>query len=572
MASKGLGINVTDAGIAATLNQHLLMVPPNQRSYAWEESHVQTLFDDLSVAISNNDQTYFLGTVVLTQGGDDERLEVADGQQRLATASILIAAVRDYLEALGSSERKAAEKYTSEYLLIYDEMCGEHTPKLQLNYEDNDFFLNQILISAKEMHRSSANSSTPSHLRLKRAADLAKAHVENIVAQFSKPADKARALYSWIRFLRESAMVIAIRVPDHINAYTMFETLNDRGLRASQTDILKNFLFGKAQARLKEIQNKWSSMVATVETVGDEDLLLTYLRHHWTLTHGYTPERQLASLVKNEITGQAQAVSMAVSLDDFAADYAGLLGPLEYTGWPTIEKQTRVHIYIISRILSIEQILPLLLAVLRKMPSQAKMATRLFLDWSVRFLVAGSGGGGPLDRAYGQLSKDIMIGTIRNISDIKSRVSAGILRTDAEFQQAFSKARVSKTVLARYYLRALELYTKGDPNPQLGGIVDDSINFNVEHILPQSESTDWSIPEQTALQFRKRLGNLVLLNPDSNVKLGGKKFSEKKKVFATSPLLLTQAVSAFSQWGPAEIDERQEKLANLAIKVWPASK
>src|SRR5258708_15623351 len=218
-------------------------------------------------------------------------------------------------------------------------------------------------------------------------------------------------------------MVISIRVPDHINAYTMFETLNDRGLRASQTDILKNFLFGKAQDRLKEIQTKWSSMVATIETVGDEDLLLTYVRHHWTLTHGYTPERELASLVKNEITGRAQALSMATGLDDYAADYTGLLGPLEYMGWPSIDKRARAYIYITSRILSIEQIQRLLLAVLRKFdPAQATIATRIFLDWSVRVLVAGSGGGGPLDRAYGQLSKHVMHGSMKNSPDLKTKL------------------------------------------------------------------------------------------------------------------------------------------------------
>jgi len=189
-------------------------------------------------------------------------------------------------------------------------------------------------------------------------------------------------------------------------------------------------------------------MVSTIETVGDEDLLLTYLRHHWTLSHGYTAERELASLVKNEISGRAQAVAMATGLDDYAADYTGLLGPIEYMGWPTIDKQTRAQIYIISRILAVEQIQPLLLAVIRKLPSIAKAGTRLFLDWSVRFLVAGSGGGGPLDRAYGQLAKDVMAGTIKSVADLKTRVGAGILRTDAEFRQAFSKARVSKTILA----------------------------------------------------------------------------------------------------------------------------
>lgn len=423
------------------------------------------------------------------------------------------------------------------------------------------------------MARPKFESTVPSHERLYRAAKLAKAHVQNVIAQFSKPADKAKALYNWIKFLRESAMVIAIRVPDHINAYTMFETLNDRGLRASQTDILKNFLFGKAQDRLKEIQTKWSSMVATVETVGDEDLLLTYLRHYWTLSHGYTPERELASLVKDEITGRAQAVSMATGLDEYAADYTGLLGPLEHVGWPSIDRQTRAYIYVITRILAIEQIQPLLLAVVRKFdPQQAKAATRLFLDWSVRFLIAGSGGGGPLDRAYGGLSKDVMDSTVKTVADLKKRVSAGILRTDAEFKQAFSKGRVTKTNLVRYYLRALELCRKGDQNPELGGILDDTIHFNVEHILPQSESKDWQIPEQTALQFRKRLGNMVLLNPDINAKIGGIGFSDKKKVFAKSPLLLTQAVAKFAKWGPAEIDERQEALSDLALKIWPAPK
>ena len=64
------------------------MVPPNQRSYAWEAPHVQTLLEDLSGTISADGAPYFLGTVVLTQGADG-RLEVADGQQRLATTSIL---------------------------------------------------------------------------------------------------------------------------------------------------------------------------------------------------------------------------------------------------------------------------------------------------------------------------------------------------------------------------------------------------------------------------------------------------------------------------------------------------
>lgn len=568
MAIKGLGITAHDTGIGATIHQRLLMVPPNQRSYAWEDSHVQTLFEDLSGAIDNSDQPYFLGTLVLTQS-DGDRLEVADGQQRLATTSILIAAIRDYLEQMGPSEKRAAEKYTSDYLIIYDEMTGENTPKLQMNYEDNDFFLTQILIPLSHETRRAAEPTVSSHKRLARAFTLAQAHVEKIVAQFAR-GDKAKELYRWIRFLRESAMVIAIVVPDHINAYTMFETLNDRGLRASQTDILKNSLFGKAQDRLNEIQMKWSSMVAMIETVGDEDLLLTYLRHHWTLTHGYTAERELAGLVKDEITGRQQAISMVGSLDEYAQDYVGLFNPLEYMGWPNIDKETRAYLFIITRILAVEQILPLLLAMLKKLePSEIRDAVKILLSWSVRYVIAGSGGGGPLDRAYGQMAKDIMSGSVRTAAQMKKDIRVVILRTDAEFEQSFVQARVTKGELARYYLRALEAHKQGEPRPELAGITDDTFTYNLEHVMPQRESLAWPIPEQTAQQYRKRLGNMVLLGPSENAKIGNKAFSEKRVTYAASPLLLTQEVGRYSQWGPTEIEERQKPLAKMAVKIWP---
>ncbi|KXF78245.1 hypothetical protein ATN84_00070 [Paramesorhizobium deserti] len=366
-------------------------------------------------------------------------------------------------------------------------------------------------------------------------------------------------------------MVIVIRVPDTINAYTMFETLNDRGLRASQTDILKNFFFGRAAASLPEMQHKWASMVATIEMVGDEDLLITYLRHHWTLTHGYTAERQLAAFVKEEVKGRQQAINIVSNLDELATDYAGLLTPLEYSGWPSIDKETRAYIFIITRILTIEQIQPLLLAVIKHFPPESlKRAMRMFLSWSVRFLVAGSGGGGPLDRAYGQLSKQVTEGTITKATQLRENVRAGVLRTDAEFMQAFSKARVTKATLARYYLRALELHMEANPSADLGGTIDDSFTYNLEHVMPQRESGDWPIPEQTAQQFRKRLGNMVLLQPTDNVKLGNRSFAEKRAAYQQSQLRLTEGVGAYTSWGPEEIDDWQEKLAHLAVKIWPA--
>ncbi|MBI5289417.1 MAG: DUF262 domain-containing protein [Chloroflexi bacterium] len=81
-------------GIGDVLNRYRLALPVNQREFSWEEEHVRDLFSDLTGAIAEAG-TYFLGTIVLTQGEGDEP-EVSDGQQRLATITILLAAIRDY--------------------------------------------------------------------------------------------------------------------------------------------------------------------------------------------------------------------------------------------------------------------------------------------------------------------------------------------------------------------------------------------------------------------------------------------------------------------------------------------
>jgi uncharacterized protein with ParB-like and HNH nuclease domain len=136
----GIGIAIGESGIGSVLNRYSLRVPLNQRSYAWEEDHVRTLLQDFSNAIASETKTYFLGTIVLSQSGDN-KWEVADGQQRLATTSILISAIRDHLSSGSPNEKEAAQKYTQNFLLEFDELSGEHLPKLRLNIEDNDFFM-----------------------------------------------------------------------------------------------------------------------------------------------------------------------------------------------------------------------------------------------------------------------------------------------------------------------------------------------------------------------------------------------------------------------------------------------
>lgn len=566
MAGAGIGIAIGESGIGSVLNRYSLRVPLNQRSYAWEDHHVRTLLQDFSNAIASENKTYFLGTIVLSQTLDN-RWEVADGQQRLATTAILISAIRDHLFGGAPNEKEASQKYTQNFLLEFDENSGEHVPKLRLNVEDNDFFVKSALLAPDNPGKSSANKKTESHARIAEAMAICRQHVQKIVAQYAKP-DQAKRLYEWVAFLRDSAVIIEIRVPDSFNAYTLFETLNDRGLRASQADILKNYLFGRAQDRLNEVSPKWTSMTSILESLDVDDLLLTFLRHYWISQNGPTIEKELADKIREKIVGKQQTVDMANALATYSVDYAALFSPLEHTGWTTFDKQTRAYLYIITRILQIEQIRPLLLAIVTHFePKEATQAFKLCLSWSVRFLIAGGGGGGVLDRHYGLRAKETTAGEIKDTTTLAERMK-GIVRTDAEFREGLKRARVSKKHLARYYLRAIELNRAGEAKADLGGILEDTAAYNLEHVMPLNPSPSWNLPEETIQAYSRRLGNMTLLDPTINGDLANKAFDEKALIYKTSPLLITQEIAGFSKWTSDEIEERQAALADDALKIW----
>lgn len=564
MEEATTGLNFEERGIANAIAQNILRVPLSQRSYAWTADEVQTLLDDLHRAFEAGESIYFLGMIVLTRG-PKRQWEVADGQQRLATTSILIAAVRDYLLELGDQE--GAQKYQSSYLLDYDPRKRDSTPKLYLNFEDHDYFLGQMLKPPADRVDFTGQQFT-SHERLAKAAALCASQVRKVTAAFPEK-EKAGRLYDWIDFLHEAAKVIIIMVPGRVgNAFKMFETLNARGMEASKTDILKNYLFDMASNKLGDVHPRWIAMLSAIEGAGEDDLLIAFIRHYWISVHGPTTERKLGEAVEDTIKSERQAVDMISSLASFAADYVAILAPRDHRRWNEYSRTTRDAIFTISRELRGEQIRPLMLAVSRYFDKrEAEKAFSTMVSWSVRFLIAGGGGGGLLDRAYGLRAQEVTKGDIKTANELRHKM-VDVVPNDEVFKAAFAIATVRRTDLARYYLRTLELHVKGERQPQLLPS-DDTMAVNLEHVLPVTPSSDWGISPDLAAAFYRRIGNMVLLNSRENVELGNKVFSEKKAVLRRSPFVLTGAVAKYRKWGPDQIVDRQEELASIAPDVWP---
>lgn len=110
-----------------------LRVPPSQRSYRWKDEHVEDLYKDMRGAIENGEDEYFVGSIVgINVGG---KIFIYDGQQRLATSMILIAAIRDRF--LKDKDTKTADLIEQESLVSEDRKTHDKTMHFILNTEDS---------------------------------------------------------------------------------------------------------------------------------------------------------------------------------------------------------------------------------------------------------------------------------------------------------------------------------------------------------------------------------------------------------------------------------------------------
>ena len=138
MADTDRQIGFEQLGIGGVIRKYRLAVPLHQREYSWTDKEVTTLFHDISKAISDAQPVYFLGSIV-TIPKEGTSLEVVDGQQRLATTAILLAAIRDYLKP-NASDALIVTDIENGFLNTVDRSARETVSKLTLNVTDHHYF------------------------------------------------------------------------------------------------------------------------------------------------------------------------------------------------------------------------------------------------------------------------------------------------------------------------------------------------------------------------------------------------------------------------------------------------
>lgn len=207
------------------------IIPEYQRPYAWTDEQIQTLFEDLTEYTGNNNEdTYFLGTIVSYENDNGEQ-EIIDGQQRITSLFLLLRALYSKLNSMTETKEVANFKVQIESALWeQDELTAEVNLEKVLiesrviSDEGNKIF-GQILVNGTTEETAKDNYS----LNYKLFTEL----IENY-------ATNEPELFFWfIRDVLNKAILLPITADSQDTALTIFSTLNDRGLALSDADIFK---------------------------------------------------------------------------------------------------------------------------------------------------------------------------------------------------------------------------------------------------------------------------------------------------------------------------------------------
>lgn len=546
-------------GIGAVLGSVQLAVPEYQRPYSWTDTEVSDLWDDLSTAIDDGSEEYFLGSVVLTKTEGD-RLAVVDGQQRLATVSLLFAAMVDIFES--RADERAGE-IRREFLGKKGVVTRELTQNLTLNVEDNALFREITLVPHEERNIGPARES---HEAIVEAFSFFKKKLVALVEGLG-PDEWQRPLTHWYSLLKSKARILQLIADDESRAFVIFETLNDRGVGLNTADLLRNHVFGQSEDRLPEVRNDWAKAFAAISPEGKVDDTETFLKHYWASRNGVVRVKGLYKQMKPSINSPDSAVNFVRDLGDAGPRWAAMYDR-DAPYWSDYPPTTLDALYVLRQ-LAVEQCRPLLLAALRRFePGDSKRLFQLVMNWSIRWIISGGGGGGTVERLYATSAQNV---TDYSFPTVESVVEAfrDEVPSDRAFEAALATSPIRKGWLARYLLRAIERKRSASSEPEL--VPNENVEeVNLEHVLPKSPDMGWHqyVRADEVDSLVLLLGNQVLLKKSHNRRLGNKLFVEKQPILAASEFSLTKEVAANDTWTSDLIRQRSEQLASEAVEIW----
>jgi uncharacterized protein with ParB-like and HNH nuclease domain len=535
-------------------------VPAYQRNFSWTLEEVERLWEDINQAIEENRPEYFLGTIVVEEDRTQKFRTVIDGQQRLAALSMIVAGIRSVYEEY--KDERSGEVY-NDYLGIRDRRTRLTQARLTLNALNEPQFQKFVVDNTSDEElKLAAQSKTldQSNILLTKATLFFRAKIQEKAKVSTKYENFLLALEE---FVRDRIILILVSVGDEADAYLIFETLNDRGLELSISDLLKNYIFGKAGDRVEVVKGQWQEMAFLLGSQNQAQ----FLRHYWLSHYGVIRDRDLYKEIKKKFSNPNSVLAFMTDLRE-AADKYTALSNVDHPIWQNYGEAVRKDLEILQ-LFSLSQFRPLMLAALDVLDENdiAKLI-HIIVMVSMRYSIIGSLGPGNIEKAY----SDAAIAIRKRKADTAAKVFAllkGIYPDDTRFISDFAEKEISKSKIARYILSEIAQKKQGS---KILRVTEDEKISTLEHIMPKSRVNSWTQAAKDNseyIAYIHRLGNLTLLEREYNKVASTDPFKKKVEgAYKKSTLQITTELANYETWTIKEISERQAELARIAANIW----
>ena len=541
-------------------------VPPHQRDYSWQEEQWEDLWEDIASLRQSATARHYMGAV-LVQAVEDRSFRVIDGQQRLATLSLLTLAVVARLGALADNGIDAqanverARQLRYQFVGIKDPAALTESSRLYLNDTDDGFYQYDLVQLREPRNRRGLPRSNGL------LWDCFQYFLGRIAADQTLGDDGLRLASFLSETIARQLSFTLIVVDDELQAFAVFETLNARGVALTATDLLKNHLFSlvKAAGELAWLRHRWQSLI---ERVGQR-AFPTFLRHHMLCEHPKIRPHRLFHLLRSQVRTQHEVLDLIHALDGRAELFAAVRDP-SHEYWIDLPA-ARPHLRDLN-LFEAGDCMPLLFTTWERFSRRDFVRiVKLTTTIAFRYSVVGNLNTNALAPVYHRAAKAVADGRARSPAAVFEILKPVYLDDDGTRERfallavptAGPRKRLVKCVLA-----ALEQDASGracDPERDPA---------TIEHVLPENPSDEWgeSFDQTQWRRFVYRLGNYALLEAGANRRVANLGYAAKLAAYQDSVYATTLQIPQLApeEWTPALVDERQRRMAERAVHLWRA--
>lgn len=577
------------------------MVPLFQRPYVWnEEDQWAPLWEDIrSTAEQMEDggdvRPHFLGAIVLDQlrrpTGHVESRWIIDGQQRLTTIQVVLEAFADICRDLDQERyHKALVKLTRNDDPLSDTPDDQF--KVWPTNIDQDHFRN-VMLAMNPAGLKSSYGVRSDAATLKNPIADAYLYFYDAIDQWlhAGGADLDARVGTLYETMRTHIRLVAIDLGDDDDAQMIFETLNARGSPLLPADLVKNFLFYRADLEHQDIETLYKQYWEPFDRESGYWRKQTgrgharrakidlFLLHYLTLKTRDPVKVGSIYQVFQEYALASENGSISGHLTSLR-DYSGLFRRIDDPGIQSSHAQFFTRL----RAMDITTAYPFALELLKRYEANVEAVGEVFgllESFFVRRMVCQLP-----TRGYNRLFLELLDALDYDALEVAPKIKGFLLASDAEsrrwprdneFKQNWVENPLYRVLQRGRLYMLLEALERGRRSAFTEDI---EINggLTIEHVMPQAWQANWPLPPDTDPEVAavKRdkiihtIGNLTLLTKKLNPSVSNGKWEDKRKAIREhSVLKLNIDLTESESWDEGAIEERGYQLFEVARTVWP---